>query len=100
MPMPETRQTNRAEIAAQIALNEMFGCIRSRRNFRMEAGAGAGKTYSLVKALRLIIDEQGITLLRKSQKIACITYTNVATDEIISRTDGHPCPRSLIILIV
>ncbi len=88
--MAEARQTNPAEIAAQKALDEMYECIRSRQNFRMEAGAGAGKTYSLVEALRLIIDEQGATLLRKSQKVACISYTNVATNEIISRTDGHP----------
>ena len=90
MSMPETHQDNPAEIAAQRALNEMFECIRARKNFRLEAGAGAGKTFSLVKALRFIIDEQGITLQRRSQQIACITYTNVATDEIISRTDGHP----------
>jgi len=88
--MAETRQTNPAEIAAQKALDEMYECIRARQNFRMEAGAGAGKTYSLVEALRLIIDEQGATLLRKSQKVACISYTNVATNEIVSRTDGHP----------
>ncbi len=88
--MAETRQTNPAEIAAEKALDEMYECIRARQNFRMEAGAGAGKTYSLVEALRLIINEQGATLLRKSQKVACISYTNVATDEIVSRTDGHP----------
>ena len=88
--MSDTRQTNPAEIAAQRALDEMFECIRARQNFRLEAGAGAGKTYSLVKALRLLINEQGDALQRQSQQVACITYTNVATDEIISRTDGHP----------
>ena len=88
--MPETRQTNPAEIAAQRALDEMFECIRARQSFRLEAGAGAGKTYSLVKALKLIINEQGTIIQRRSQQVACITYTNVATDEIISRTDGHP----------
>lgn len=88
--MTETRQTNPAEIAAQKALDEMYKCIRTRHNFRMEAGAGAGKTYSLDKALRLIIDEQGVLLLQKSQRVACITYTNVAINEIIERTDGHP----------
>jgi len=88
--MTEPRQTNPAEIAAQKALDEMYECIWTRQNFRMEAGAGAGKTYSLDKALRLIIDEQGASLLQKSQRVACITYTNVAIDEIIERTDGHP----------
>jgi len=88
--MHEPQQINPAEIAAQRALDEMFECIRTRQNFRLEAGAGAGKTYSLVKALKLIIDEQGSALQRKRQQVACITYTNVATDEIISRIDGHP----------
>lgn len=88
--MAKTRQTNPAEIAAQKALDEMYKCIQARQNFRMEAGAGAGKTYSLDKALRLIIDEQGTSLLRKSQRVACITYTNVAVDQIIERADGHP----------
>lgn len=88
--MPELKQINPAEIAAQKALAEMFECIRKHQNFRLEAGAGAGKTYSLVNALKLIIDEQGSTLQHRCQQVACISYTNVATDEIISRTDGHP----------
>lgn len=88
--MPEVLAANPAEVAAQNALNEMFRCIRERKSFRLEAGAGAGKTYSLVKALQLIIDEEGAQLVRRHQKVACITYTNVATDEVTKRTDGHP----------
>jgi DNA helicase II / ATP-dependent DNA helicase PcrA len=87
--MPESPQSNPAEIAAQKALDEMYSCIRACRNFRLEAGAGAGKTYSLVKALKLVIGEQGAALQHGYQKVACITYTNVATDEITARTDGH-----------
>jgi len=92
--MTETRQTNPAEIAAQRALDEMYDCIQTQQNFRMEAGAGAGKTYSLDKALRRIIDEQGSSLQRNGQQVACITYTNVAIDEIVERTDGHPAVRA------
>jgi DNA helicase-2/ATP-dependent DNA helicase PcrA len=88
--MFETRVANPAEEAAQRALESVFECIRERKSFRLEAGAGAGKTYSLVKVLRFIIDEQGAELQRRHQQVACITYTNVATDEIKSRTDGHP----------
>lgn len=79
-----------AEIAAQRALDEVYESIRTRQSFRLEAGAGAGKTYSLVHALRMLIDEQEATLQRNGQRVACITFTNVATDEIVSRTDGHP----------
>lgn len=88
--MPEVLVANPAEVAAQRALDEVFQCIRERKSFRLEAGAGAGKTYSLVKALQLIIDEEGAQLVRRHQRVACITYTNVATDEVIRRTDGHP----------
>lgn len=88
--MPEVTAANPAEVAAQRALDEVFRCIRERRNFCLEAGAGAGKTYSLVKALQLIIEEHGVDLIRRHQRVACITYTNVATDEVTKRTDGHP----------
>lgn len=84
-----TNLANPAEEAAQRALYSVFGCISERKNFRLEAGAGAGKTYSLIKALKFIIGKQGVELQRKSQKVACITYTNVATDQITSQTDGH-----------
>ena len=44
----------------------------------------------MVNALQLIIDEEGAQFIRRHQKVACITYTNVATDEVTRRTDGHP----------
>lgn len=88
--MTEVLAPNPAEVAAQRALDEVFRCIRARISFRLEAGAGAGKTYSLVKALQLIIAEDGAQLVRRHQRVACITYTNVATDEVTKRTDGHP----------
>jgi DNA helicase-2/ATP-dependent DNA helicase PcrA len=87
-------QLSPAEDAAREALDSMFACIRNGRSFRLEAGAGAGKTYSLVKALRCVIDEQAAKLKRASQHIACITYTNVASDQITSQIDRHPVVHS------
>lgn len=81
---------NPAEQAAQATLSEIFTCIKNGESFRLEAGAGAGKTYSLVEALKFVIQHQGQNLLRRQQKVACITYTNVACDEIQSRIDSHP----------
>ena len=72
--MAEVLAASPAEVAAQRALDEMFRCIRERKSFRLEAGAGAGKTYSLVKALQVIIDEEGTQLVRRHQRVACITY--------------------------
>jgi len=86
-------QESLADAAGRIALERMFACLDEGRSFRLEAGAGAGKTYSLEKALRRLIDKRGTTLLRQRQQVGCITYTNVAKDEIISRTHAHPAVR-------
>lgn len=79
-----------AEIASQRALEAVFECLGQSQSFLLEAGAGAGKTYSLVKSLQYLIAKNRRTLPRRGQQIACITFTNVAKDEIISRTDGNP----------
>lgn len=82
--------TNPAEVASQRALEELYNALDSKQCFRLEAGAGAGKTYSLIKALKYLIDNDSTSLSKNNQQIACITYTNVAKDEIISRTDNNP----------
>ena len=81
---------NPAEKASEESLTAIFDAIERGQNFLLEAGAGAGKTYSLVKALQYLIEKKGVDLLRNNQQVACITYTNIASDEIKSRTDGHP----------
>lgn len=52
------------------------------RSFVMVAGAGSGKTTSLVKALGHLAATKGAELRRRGQRIACITYTQVAVGEI------------------
>lgn len=59
-------------------------------SFNMIAGAGSGKTTSLVKALQHIGGTQGQTLRRNNQKVACITYTEVATKEIWGDVGNDP----------
>lgn len=83
-----------ANAAGRVALERMFACLDEGRSFRLEAGAGAGKTYSLEKALCRLTERRGAELLRKRQQVGCITYTNVAKDEIISRIDAHPAVRT------
>lgn len=48
----------------------------------MKAGAGSGKTTSLIKGLSSVISHHGEQLRRARQRIACITYTEIAADEI------------------
>lgn len=76
--------------AAQQAQQRVDRCINHNQCFRLEAGAGAGKTYSLVQALKRIISERGSGYVRRGQKVACITYTNVAKREISQEIQEHP----------
>lgn len=79
-----------AELASRRALDAMFQSLDAGRSFRLEAGAGAGKTYSLIKALQHLIERNQHGFPKKNQQIACITFTNVARDEIAARTDKSP----------
>ncbi len=79
-----------AEQASIEALEKLRNCIDQNQCFRLEAGAGAGKTYSLIESIRYLISNRADELLENRQQIACITYTNVAKDEIRDRTDYHP----------
>lgn len=83
-----------AKAAAAQAMEQVIGAIEGGRSFVLEAGAGAGKTYSLVQALQHVIDARGTDYLRSGRQIACITYTNVASDEIKDRTASHPAVES------
>jgi len=83
-------EKNPAEQAAQETWERLRDCLDQGKSFLLEAGAGAGKTYSLIQALRYLIGKDGAKLVRNHQKIGCITFTNVATNEIETRTDRHP----------
>ncbi len=88
--MSEVPQPNPAETAAAAAWEVLKGCLDDGSSFVFEAGAGAGKTYSLIAALRYILKNRARELQRAHQQVACITYTNVARDMIIAQTDGDP----------
>lgn len=89
--MSEVNQTeNPAEIAARAAWLKLKACLDDGSSFVFEAGAGAGKTYSLIAALRHILEGRGRELQRSNRYVACVTYTNVARDMILTQTDGHP----------
>jgi len=53
--------------------------IKAGNNFLLSGGAGSGKTNTLMQVLDLIYDMNPIV------NIACITFTNVAADEIKHR---------------
>lgn len=64
--------------------------LQRSTGFTVIAGAGSGKTTSLVKALAHITDTRGSALLAKTQRVACITYTEVAAAEIHADLGNDP----------
>ncbi len=59
--------------------------IDNNNSFIFKAGAGAGKTYTLIECLKYLIKSKYQQFLFNNQKIMCITFTNVAKNEIIER---------------
>jgi len=64
--------------------------LTTPRSFSLFAGAGSGKTRSLVNALRYIQITHGERLKLNGQHVGVITYTNKARDEIIRRIEFNP----------
>ena len=60
------------------------------RSFFLFAGAGSGKTKSLIDALNFFLDKYGNQFMELRRNIAVITYTNAACDEIKRRVQYHP----------
>lgn len=73
---------DRVQTAADQAVRE---CLANLRSFALIAGAGSGKTTSLVDALAEIRATHGATLRQNGQRIACITFTNRAVAVIRKR---------------
>jgi DNA helicase-2/ATP-dependent DNA helicase PcrA len=72
----------KVETAADIAVRE---CLDKHRSFALIAGAGSGKTESLLDALKQIREREGAQLRQNGQRIACITFTKRAVEVIKTR---------------
>lgn len=75
----------RAEARANEIDRRIIETVQSGCSFRVEAGAGAGKTYSLERVVDWLDREKKAQFRRNGQNVACITYTNVAVDVIAER---------------
>lgn len=71
------------------AVDQCKKCIDNKRSFVLQGGAGSGKTEAL-KELLIYISQTN-----PKAKVICITHTNVAVNEIQSRT-GNAFPVSTI----
>ncbi len=75
-------------MASEIA--QVVKTMEVGNHFLLSGGAGSGKTHSLIELIEIISES------RPTAKIACITYTNVAADEIKGRASKYAIQASTI----
>ncbi len=71
------------------AFEKIIESLLKKQSLILEAGAGSGKTHTLIQTVNFLLDNHSDKLIDNGQKIACITFTNVAKDQIIERTGGN-----------
>ena len=67
------------------AIDAIKRCIDEKKSFCFNAGAGSGKTYSLVQSVDYILKNYSDALKKNNQRMMVITYTNAAANEITNR---------------
>lgn len=82
-------RANKPDTQADIDLRDCLADVPPR-SFIMKAGAGSGKTTSLIKGLSSAIRIHGDKLKNARQRIACITYTEIAAGEIWRDVGSDP----------
>lgn len=65
--------------------SEIIQTLQDGESFRVEAGAGSGKTYSLNRVIEWIQTNKWSEYVQNKQSVICITYTNAAVDVIKER---------------
>ncbi|RYX04898.1 ATP-dependent helicase [Legionella pneumophila] len=72
--------------------DEIYSCLDldNPKSFFLFAGAGSGKTRSLVEVLKRFRKNNTHRLRANAQQVAIITYTNAACDEIKRRLEFDP----------
>lgn len=90
--MSLTAETTVADQVDAHVDDEIAECLNldAPKSFFLFAGAGSGKTRSLVTALRHVQATMSDRLRTKGQRVAVITFTNAASDEIKRRLSFDP----------
>ena len=78
--------SNNVDAKVDVEISTYFS-LESPKSFFLFAGAGSGKTRSLVQALKYLQVNHSRRLRLHGQHVGAITYTNKACDEIKHRTD-------------
>ncbi|WP_447892401.1 UvrD-helicase domain-containing protein [Pseudomonas marginalis] len=82
-----------AQVMASVYSDETVKILNAAslgKNFLLSGGAGSGKTYSLVEAISGLLNKNPLA------KVACVTYTNAATNEVEHRVDNSALKVSTI----
>lgn len=74
-----------AKAEADKVEEQILDALRRGRSFRVEAGAGSGKTYSLNRVVEWVQANKREEFQRKKQNAVCVTYTNAAVEVIRER---------------
>jgi DNA helicase-2/ATP-dependent DNA helicase PcrA len=67
-------------MATTTVMEQIDQCINEKKNFLLSGGAGSGKTYTLIQTIDHVYKKYPVA------RVACITYTNVAANEVKERS--------------
>jgi len=84
-----TRRIDSPDTSSDLELQKNLA-LDEPHSFVMRAGAGSGKTTSLIKALDFVAKKRGRELKANRQQVVCITYTEIATEEIRHDVGENP----------
>lgn len=82
---PKMNNYDIAKAEADKVDTQIIATLQEGYSFRVEAGAGSGKTYSLNKVIEWVQANKWNQYNRKKQNVICITYTNAAVNVIAER---------------
>ena len=82
---PKGHNYDTAKAEADKVDKQIIVALQEGHNFRVEAGAGSGKTYSLNRVIEWVQANKWKEYNRKKQNVICITYTNAAVNVITER---------------
>ena len=77
-------------MAEHDTLKAIQDCLDAQESFVVEAGAGSGKTRSLIETVQSLLSAKRLEFEKTNRKLVCITFTNVAKNEIIDRLNSDP----------
>jgi DNA helicase-2/ATP-dependent DNA helicase PcrA len=75
-------------VAEHDTLKAIQACLDAQESFVVEAGAGSGKTRSLIETVQSLLATKRIEFEKANRRLVCITFTNVAKNEIMDRLNG------------